>query len=618
MKFESIPAGGRMLSVYLPPSYASGGSRRYPVLYVQDDAELMEHSVNFIDSLYASGELPELIVAGVPSACRNDDYTPWPAEAVAPGRPGFGGAGRAYVDELAGRIKPALDAQLRTMPEPEHTGIGGGSLGGLIALLAAYWRPDAFGAAAAISPSLWYEGALDYIRREPAPDARLRLYLSVGTAEGSLKTNRQRGMAASVPEAARILLAKGFPAQRLRLELEPGGTHDAMFMALRFPAALRFLFGGGAAQPADPARHAEAEAAEPGGPARHAEAEAAEPADPARHAEAEAAEPADPARHAEAEAAEPGGPARHAEAEAAASRAALAGSAAAAQSASAIAAASDLPAAASQTDGQTAALPSRYSVPGTECFPLTSRAGLEYRIFVHVPVKPAPPSGYPLLCAVDGNSVFGSLAEAMRLQTRHPKGLPPGIVVGIGYPTEEPFATERRFVDLTTPAEMEGLRPDGSSWPANGGAEAFLDFLQAELLPELERRYPIDPRRRTLSGHSLGGFFSLYALIRRPGLFRSHVAGSPSLWWNERMLLKLLPELEARLQSGGSAALMLAIGGEEKGSMLQDTRELRRRLLPLAESGRLRLTYAEFEDEGHVSVLHPLLSPMLRFAFLDK
>lgn len=152
MKFESIPAGGRMLSVYLPPSYASGGSRRYPVLYVQDDAELMEHSVNFIDSLYASGELPELIVAGVPSACRNDDYTPWPAEAVAPGRPGFGGAGRAYVDELAGRIKPALDAQLRTMPEPEHTGIGGGSLGGLIALLAAYWRPDAFGAAAAISP----------------------------------------------------------------------------------------------------------------------------------------------------------------------------------------------------------------------------------------------------------------------------------------------------------------------------------------------------------------------------------------------------------------------------------------------------------------------------------
>ncbi|QGG54331.1 alpha/beta hydrolase [Paenibacillus sp. B01] len=576
MKFESIPAGGRMLSVYLPPSYASGGSRRYPVLYVQDDAELMEHSVNFIDSLYASGELPELIVAGVPSACRNDDYTPWPAEAVAPGRPGFGGAGRAYVDELAGRIKPALDAQLRTMPEPEHTGIGGGSLGGLIALLAAYWRPDAFGAAAAISPSLWYEGALDYIRREPAPDARLRLYLSVGTAEGSLKTNRQRGMAASVPEAARILLAKGFPAQRLRLELEPGGTHDAMFMALRFPAALRFLFGGGAAEPGGPARHAEAEAAEPGGPARHAEAEAA------------------------------------------ASRAALAGSAAAAQSASAIAAASDLPAAAAQTAGQTAGQTARYSVPGTECFPLTSRAGLEYRIFVHVPVKPAPPSGYPLLCAVDGNSVFGSLAEAMRLQTRHPKGLPPGIVVGIGYPTDEPFATERRFVDLTTPAEMEGLRPDGSSWPANGGAEAFLDFLQAELLPELERRYPLDPRRRTLSGHSLGGFFSLYALIRRPGLFRSHVAGSPSLWWNERMLLKLLPELEARLQSGGSAALMLAIGGEEKGSMLQDTRELRRRLLPLAESGRLRLTYAEFEDEGHVSVLHPLLSPMLRFAFLDK
>ncbi|QJC50328.1 alpha/beta hydrolase [Paenibacillus albicereus] len=597
MKFESIPAAGRMLSVYLPPSYDGGGSRRYPVLYVQDDAELMEHSVNYIDSLYASGELPELIVAGVPSGCRNDDYTPWPAAAVAPGRPGFGGAGRAYVDELADRIKPALDAHLRTMPEPEHTGIGGGSLGGLIALFAAYWRPDAFGSAAAISPSLWYEGALDYIRREAAPDGRLRLYLSVGTAEGSLKTNRQRGMAASVPEAARILLAKGFPPQRLRLELEPGGTHDAMFMALRFPAALRFLFGAAEAEPADLARSGAAEASRPAPAAADGRptdvgawsgravgaAPAAPIADVSRAASIDAAARAAGRREAELSALLP-------------------------------ADAADLHASVTPC----VALPVRYSVPGTECFAMTSRAGLDYSIFVHVPKKPAPPSGYPLLCAVDGNSVFASLAEAMRLQTRHPKGLPPGLVVGIGYPTDEPFATDRRFVDLTVPADMQGRRPDGTPWPANGGAEAFLDFMQEELLPELMRRYPLDPQRRTLFGHSLGGFFSLYALIRRPELFRSHIAGSPSLWWNERMLLELLPELEARLNSGGSAALMLAIGEGEKGSMLQDTRELKRRLLPLAESGRLRLSYAEFEGEGHVSVLHPLLSPMLRFSFWEE
>lgn len=65
-------------------------------------------------------------------------------------------------------------------------------------------------------------------------------------------------------------------------------------------------------------------------------------------------------------------------------------------------------------------------LPGTEVWDMTSLYnGLTYRVFVHLPLKPPPPEGYPVLYTVDGNAYFASLNDAMRLQTRHPRGFRP-------------------------------------------------------------------------------------------------------------------------------------------------------------------------------------------------
>ncbi len=61
----------------------------------------------------------------------------------------------------------------------------------------------------------------------------------------------------------------------------------------------------------------------------------------------------------------------------------------------------------------------------------------------------------------------------------------------------------------------------------SGGGPAFLDFLEHELIPFIDRTYRTNTSDRGLLGHSMGGLFALYALEQRPALFQRIVAASP-------------------------------------------------------------------------------------------
>ncbi|MFD1953595.1 alpha/beta hydrolase [Paenibacillus thailandensis] len=243
---HAVTIQDRALLVYLPPSYSSG-DRHYPVAYVQDGGGLIDDCANYLELLFREGKLPELILVGVATQNRNDEYTPWPAPALLAGRPDFGGAARSYLNELADTVKPYIDQHYRTQPASGHTGVIGASLGGMVSMLAGYWRPDVFGRIGMLSASLWYEGVMDFIREQAPPTEGMRIYMSVGGSEGVYKTNVQRNMVSFSRETHRLWLEKGFPPHRLRFDVEEGGTHDPLFMARRFPEALRFLFGGSGA-----------------------------------------------------------------------------------------------------------------------------------------------------------------------------------------------------------------------------------------------------------------------------------------------------------------------------------------------------------------------------------
>ncbi|MCB7143976.1 alpha/beta hydrolase [Bacillus velezensis] len=261
----------------------------------------------------------------------------------------------------------------------------------------------------------------------------------------------------------------------------------------------------------------------------------------------------------------------------------------------------------------------RYAVPGTEVREMRSKGGRTYRIFVFFPQEEPPASGFPVIYLLDANSVFGTMAEALRVQSRRPEktGVVPAVIVGIGYPTDQPFSAERHS-DFTMPLSESELpvHPHGAAWPEQGGAEAFLSFIEEEVKPAMERDYPIDRGRQTIFGHSLGGLFVLQVLLTRPDMFQTYVAGSPSIHWNKRFIQEKAERLSDRLSAENlQVSVLLAAGEIEKThkSRIPQHAEALYSLLSGFEDDGVRAEYNEFEGEGHISVLPVLISRALRF-----
>ena len=154
-------------------------------------------------------------------------------------------------------------------------------------------------------------------------------------------------------------------------------------------------------------------------------------------------------------------------------------------------------------------------------FPLASpETGGNYHVYVRVPEGYAaePDRRWPVVYLLDGDSLFPLLAPT-HLFLGYDEDLPEAIIVGIAYGGFDPVVN-RRGLDFT------GDGPDATA--GQGGAEPFHRFLRDRLLPEVERRYRADPRRRVLVGQSRGGYFVLWSALHDPDLFWGRIASNPS------------------------------------------------------------------------------------------
>ncbi|HEX2616061.1 MAG TPA: alpha/beta hydrolase-fold protein, partial [Flavobacteriales bacterium] len=135
---------------------------------------------------------------------------------------------------------------------------------------------------------------------------------------------------------------------------------------------------------------------------------------------------------------------------------------------------------------------------------------------------PQHPGGYPTVYLLDANVYFDDVVQAFRKEARKGR-MPPVIVVGVGY---------RDVGAMDTLRERDYVYPAHDSMRMSGGGERFLRFLTDELVPFVDQRFPGGNTQRVLAGHSLGGYFALYAW--RQGLvdgrmpFNAFVAASPS------------------------------------------------------------------------------------------
>ncbi|WP_314587659.1 alpha/beta hydrolase [Paenibacillus terrigena] len=244
----------------------------------------------------------------------------------------------------------------------------------------------------------------------------------------------------------------------------------------------------------------------------------------------------------------------------------------------------------------------------------------EYQIMIAVPHDPPPSTGYPIIYVLDGNSVFGTMVEAVRLQSRRPEktGVLPHVVVGIGYRTEEPFDSAR-MVDYSLPIPRDELPtlPGREEWPEHGGADTFLRFLEEEVKPSIEQQVTIDRARQSLFGHSLGGLFVLHTLFTKPEAFRTYIAGSPSIHFGRQLLCDEEMDFVQRLEHKAvEVGLMIAMGELEErhpSRMFELAETMAVRLSSLEGQG-LEVQFRVFAEENHTSVLPVLISRALRYA----
>ena len=232
----------RTVLVYLPPGYQGRAAARYPVLYLQDGQNVFDKATSVgeewradetAQGLIEAGQIEPLIIVAVYNTGekRVDEYAPTTVEGKGGGK--ADDYGRMLVEEL----KPFIDRKYKTLPSAASTGLGGSSLGGLLALHLALKYPTAFNRIAALSPSIWWDNRL-IVRSVEALPAKLplRLWLDAGTGEGPEVVADARAL-------RDVLVAKGWvPDHDLRYIEAEGGQHNEQSWAGRFGDVLKFLY----------------------------------------------------------------------------------------------------------------------------------------------------------------------------------------------------------------------------------------------------------------------------------------------------------------------------------------------------------------------------------------
>lgn len=213
-----------------------------------------------------------------------------------------------------------------------------------------------------------------------------------------------------------------------------------------------------------------------------------------------------------------------------------------------------------------------------------SKTGRIYRIQVAMPKtlhksslkamrQIAPKGGYDAMYMLDGNAFLpialnlyakdfardvdsanvDSGLDSGRVDFAHAsQGAP--FIVAIGHDSDLAFDRELRVRDYLPARESgaesqadSGAKAKADSASTNngnandrntmysayqsGGDKDFLDFIESELKPAIAKRYPINPAKSALFGHSFGGVFVLGTAIGGAD-FSHFFAISPSMWWN--------------------------------------------------------------------------------------
>jgi predicted alpha/beta superfamily hydrolase len=217
---------------------------------------------------------------------------------------------------------------------------------------------------------------------------------------------------------------------------------------------------------------------------------------------------------------------------------------------------------------------------------------------------------YPVLYLHDGQNLFEGATAFVPGQDWHVNDtaeelitagiIEPLIIVGV-------YNTGTRRVDEYTPTRD---RRQG----AGGDAALYGRMLTEELKPFIDSKYRTlpDAANTGLGGSSLGGLVTLYLGLQHPDVYGKLAVLSPSIWWDNRVILNLvrMTEPKPRLR------IWLDIGTGEGGKHVRDARALRNELVRAGWVLGSDLVFAEIPEARHNEAAWAArVGPFLQFLF---
>jgi alpha-glucosidase len=208
---------------------------------MQDGQNLFDNETAFsgewqvdetLNTLFNQGNYGAIVV-GIDNGggARLNEYSPWV-------NPQYGGGdGDDYAAFMANTLKPYIDANYRTRPEPAMNALVGSSMGALIATYGACEFPNAFRKVGNLSPAYWFalNNLNTYINTTVSGLQNHRFYFVAGTNESATMVN-------NINTVKNNLIAKGLSAANTFTKFDSYGTHTEGYWKGEFAALYQWLF----------------------------------------------------------------------------------------------------------------------------------------------------------------------------------------------------------------------------------------------------------------------------------------------------------------------------------------------------------------------------------------
>ncbi len=234
-----------------------------------------------------------------------------------------------------------------------------------------------------------------------------------------------------------------------------------------------------------------------------------------------------------------------------------------------------------------------------------------YSVYLPPSYKNNPDKKYIVAYVLDGErSKFlevAGIAQSMHSSYNLKLQIPELILVSI--------ENTNRTRDFTPTNSLNYLdKEDITAFKSSGKANDFMNFIETELMPEINKSFRTVSQNMII-GHSLGGLFALHCLLENPNLFSYYLFIDPSWFWDHNYIGKRGKEiLEKRTDLKARIYIALA------NNLLDDKRHYKwgkqfYDLLKNNKSPDLKAELKYFEDEKHLTVTIPATYYGLRYIF---